>query len=78
MAAALTKFAKTLLVALREQQAVGEDADCFGLDSTGVEVHPDATGAKKNGPRSISKSRAGAERRSTSSRLVTASSVSRP
>ena len=49
-----------LFAALREQEAVGEDAVCFGLDSTSAEVHPDGTGARKtNGPRSIDKSRGG-------------------
>lgn len=49
-----------LFAALREQQAVGEGADCFGLDSTGVKVHPDGTGAREtNGPQSIGKSRGG-------------------
>ena len=46
--------------ALREQEAVGEDAGCFHLDSTSTEVHPDGTGARKtNGPQSIGKSRGG-------------------
>ena len=40
-----------LFAALREQEAVGEDADCFGLDSTGAR--------KTNGPQSIGKSRGG-------------------
>ena len=49
-----------LFAALREQEAVGEDAECFGLDSTSVKVHPDGTGARKtNGPQSIGKSRGG-------------------
>ena len=49
-----------LFAALREQEAVGGDADCFGLDSASVEVHPGGTGARKtNGPQSIGKSRGG-------------------
>ena len=49
-----------LFAALRKQEAVGEDADCFGLDSTSVKVHPDGIGARKtNGPQSIGKSRGG-------------------
>ena len=49
-----------LFAVLREQEAVGEDAECFGLDSTSAEVHPDGTGARKtNGPQSIGKSRGG-------------------
>ena len=49
-----------LFAALREQEAVGEDAECFGLDSTSAEVHPDGAGARKtNGPQSIGKSRGG-------------------
>ena len=49
-----------LFAALRGQEAVGEDAECFGLDSTSVKVHPDGTGAwKTNGPQSIGKSRGG-------------------
>ena len=49
-----------LFAALREQETVGEDAECFGFDSTSVKVHPDGTGARKtNGPQSIGKSRGG-------------------
>ena len=49
-----------LFAALREQEAGGEDAECFGLDSTSAEVHPDGTGARKtSGPQSIGKSRGG-------------------
>ena len=49
-----------LFAALQEQQAGGDDADCFGLDSTSVKVHPDGTGApKKNGLQSIGKSSGG-------------------
>ena len=49
-----------LFAALREQEAVGEDADCFGFDSASAEVHPDGTGARTtNGPQSIGKSRGG-------------------
>ena len=49
-----------LFAALREQEAVGEDADCFDLDGASAEVHPDGTGARKtNGPQSIGKSRGG-------------------
>ena len=49
-----------LFAALREQQVVGEDAECFGLDSTSVKAHPDGTGARKtSGPQSIGKSRGG-------------------
>ena len=40
-----------LFAALREQEAVGEDADCFGLDGTGAR--------KTNWPQSIGKSRGG-------------------
>ena len=49
-----------LFAALREPHAPGGDANCFGLDSTGAEVHPDGTGARKtNGPQSIGKLRGG-------------------
>ena len=49
-----------LFAALREQEAVGEDADCFGLDCASAEVHPDGTVARKmNGPQCIGKSRGG-------------------
>ena len=49
-----------LFAALREQEAAGGDANCFGLDSASAEVHPDGTGARKtNGPQSIGKSRGG-------------------
>ena len=45
-----------LFAALREQEAVGEDAGCFCLDSTSAEVHPDGTGARKtNGSQNIGK-----------------------
>ena len=48
------------LAAHREQEAVGEHAVCFGLDSTSVKVHPDSTGArKKTRKQSIGKSRGG-------------------
>ena len=51
---------KRLFAALREQQAVGEDTECFGLASTSVKVHPDGTGARKtSGSQSIGKSRGG-------------------
>ena len=49
-----------LFATLREQEAVGEGADCFGLDSASAEVHPDGAGARKtNEPQSIGKSRGG-------------------
>ena len=49
-----------LFAALREQEAVGEDADCFGIDSTSFQVHPDGTGARrKKGPQSVGRSRGG-------------------
>ena len=44
--------------ALREQEAVGEDADCFGFDSTSAEVHPDGTRARKTTGRKASPNRA--------------------
>ena len=49
-----------LFAALREQEAAGEDANCFGLDSASTEVHSDGTGSRKtNGSQSIGKSRGG-------------------
>ena len=49
-----------LFAALQELHAPGGDTNCFGLDSTSAEVHPDGTGARKtNGPQSIGKSRGG-------------------
>ena len=49
-----------LFAALRVLHAAGEDADCFGLESTSAGVHPDGTGARKtNGPQGIGKSRGG-------------------
>ena len=49
-----------LFEAFPKQEAVGEEVVCFSLDSISVKVHPDGTGArKKNGPRSIGKSRGG-------------------
>ena len=49
-----------LFAALREQEAVGEDADCFGIDSTSFQMHPDGTGARrKKGPQSVGRSRGG-------------------
>ena len=49
-----------LFAALQEQQAVGDNTDCFGHDSASVKVYPDGIGArKKNGSESIGKSRGG-------------------
>ena len=49
-----------LFAVLREQDAAGGDANCFGLDSASAEVHPDGAGARKtNSPQSIGKSRGG-------------------
>ena len=58
-----------LFAALREQEAVGKDADCFGLDSTSIKVHPDDTGHERRTVRKASESRAAAgTRRPTWSR----------
>ena len=49
-----------LFAALQEQQAVGDNTDCFGHDSASVKVYPDGIGArKKNGSESIGNSRGG-------------------
>ena len=46
-----------LFAALRDLQTDGADVECFGLDSTSAEVHPNGTGARKtSGPQSIGKS----------------------
>jgi hypothetical protein len=42
-----------------EKCFVQKDLDHVSLDSTAVKVHPDGTGALKNGPQSIGESRAG-------------------
>ena len=44
---------------LQRDQIVRIGVEALGLDSTGVKVHPDGTGARKNGPQSIGKSRGG-------------------
>ena len=38
-----------LFTALREQHAVCEDVDCFGLDSAGVKIHPEGAEAQRQG-----------------------------
>lgn len=38
-----------LFTALREQHAVCEDVDCFGLDSAGVKIHPEDAEAQRQG-----------------------------
>ena len=48
-----------LFAALRELHLVNGGVEVLGLDSTSVKVHPDGTGAQKNGPQSIGKSRGG-------------------
>ncbi len=44
---------------LQRDRIVRIKVEAFGLDSTSVKVHPDGTGARKNGPQSIGKSRGG-------------------
>ncbi len=44
---------------LQMEQIVRIRIEAFSLDSTSVKVHPDGTGALKNGPQSIGKSRGG-------------------
>ena len=48
-----------LFDALQKHHMIRVSVDCLGLDSTSVKVHPDGTGALKNGPQSIGKSRRG-------------------
>jgi hypothetical protein len=43
---------------LQLQRIVRIRIEAFSLDSTSVKVHPDGTGALKNGPPAIGKSRA--------------------
>ena len=45
--------------ALQEHRLIRIRVECVGLDSTSVKVHPDGTGARKNGPQAIGKSRGG-------------------
>lgn len=44
---------------LQMEQIVRIKIEVLGLDSTSVKVHPDGTGALKNSPQSIGKSRGG-------------------
>jgi transposase len=44
---------------LRLEQIVRIKIEAFSIDSTSVKVHPDGTGALKNGPQAIGKSRGG-------------------
>ena len=44
---------------LQLEQIVRVRIEAFSLDSTSVKVHPDGTGALKNGPQAIGKSRGG-------------------
>ena len=44
---------------LRMEQIVRIKIETFALDSTSIKVHPDGTGALKNGPQAIGKSRGG-------------------
>ena len=44
---------------LQREQIVRIKLEALSLDSTIVKVHPDGTGAKKNGPQSIGRSRGG-------------------
>ena len=47
-----------LFAALLEQEAVGDEVFCFGLDSTCVKAHPDGAGARKTSGSQASASRA--------------------
>jgi transposase len=44
---------------LQVEQIVRIKIEAFALDSTSIKVHPDGTGALKNGPQAIGKSRGG-------------------
>ena len=44
--------------ALLEQEAVGDEVFCFGLNSTSVKAHPDGAGARKTSGSQASASRA--------------------
>jgi transposase len=44
---------------LQTEQIVRIKIEAFSLDSTSIKVHPDGTGALKNGPQAIGKSRGG-------------------
>ncbi len=48
-----------VLEQLQLEQIVRINIEAFSLDSTSVKVHPDGTGALKNGPQAIGKSRGG-------------------
>jgi len=44
---------------LQAEQILAVRIECVSLDSTTIKVHPDGTGALKNGPQSIGRSRGG-------------------
>ena len=44
---------------LQQQQIIRIKIEAVSMDSTSIKVHPDGTGALKNGPQSIGKSRGG-------------------
>ena len=44
---------------LQRAQVVRIKIEAVSLDSTSIKVHPDGTGAQKNGPQAIGKSRGG-------------------
>jgi hypothetical protein len=44
---------------LQQEQILRLKIEAFSLDSTSVKVHPDGTGALKNGPQALGKSRGG-------------------
>ncbi len=58
-----------VLEALQTQLNISLDVTALSLDSTSIKVHPDGTGAEKNGPQSIGKSRGG---RNTKIHLIVA------
>ncbi len=48
-----------VFTALQEEEIIRIRVEALALDSTIVKVHPDGTGAEKNGPQSIGRSRGG-------------------
>lgn len=50
-----------VFTALQEEKVIRIKVEALGMDSTIVLVHPDGTGAEKNGPQSIGRSRGGVE-----------------
>ena len=55
----LGKVGRTYIKELQRAQVVRIKIEAVSLESTSIKVHPDATGALKNSPQAIGKSRGG-------------------